>query len=179
ARGEMSLARDTLERALERIDTASTLAAPLLSLLVDVHLAAGDVDAAGAAADALDGCASAHPSLPSLRASAALARGRVCLATGSGDPLVCLREALTGFAQAQMPMEVAHSRLALASAIAAERPEVALSEARAALDAFERLQAARDADAAGALLRSLGARPASTRTSGVLTKREAEVLDLL
>ena len=98
---------------------------------------------------------------------------------GSMMIIVGVWEALTGFAQAQMPMEVAHSRLALASAIAAERPEVALSEARAALDAFERFQAARDADAAGALLRSLGARPASTRTSGVLTKREAEVLELL
>ncbi len=41
-------------------------------------------------------------------------------------------------------------------------------------------EAARDADAAGALLRSLGAKPASTRPGGaLLTKREAEVLDLI
>ena len=35
-----------------------------------------------------------------------------------------------------------------------------MAEARAALDAFERLQAARDADAAAAVLRSLGVRAA-------------------
>ncbi|HSK92339.1 MAG TPA: LuxR C-terminal-related transcriptional regulator [Euzebyales bacterium] len=55
-----------------------------------------------------------------------------------------------------------------------------MAEARAALDAFERLQAARDADAAAALLRMLGARPASNRPiDGSLTRREVEVLDLL
>ncbi len=38
----------------------------------------------------------------------------------------------------------------------------------------------RDVDAAGALLRSLGAKPASARPGGaVLTKRESEVLDLI
>ncbi len=55
-----------------------------------------------------------------------------------------------------------------------------MAEARAALEAFERLRAARDADAAAALLRSLGARPASGRRGGgLLTRREAEVLDLI
>jgi DNA-binding NarL/FixJ family response regulator len=79
-----------------------------------------------------------------------------------------------------MPMELAHARLELANALRTERPEVALAEARAALGAFERLQAARDADAAGAVLRSLGARAgAGPRATGLLTKRETEVLGLL
>ena len=49
-----------------------------------------------------------------------------------------------------------------------------------ALEGFERLEAARHADAAAQLLRSLGA-PARTGPKGVgaLTKREAEVLELL
>jgi len=55
-----------------------------------------------------------------------------------------------------------------------------VAEARAALVAFERLQAASHADAARALLRSLGA---ATRTgpggSGALTGREVEVLRLV
>ena len=55
-----------------------------------------------------------------------------------------------------------------------------MAEARAAHEAFERLHAARQVDAAAAVLRSLGARTASARPGGsVLTKREAEVLDLL
>jgi DNA-binding NarL/FixJ family response regulator len=77
-------------------------------------------------------------------------------------------------------MELARARLALANASVAERPEVAVAEARAALEAFERLRAARDADAAAAVLRSLGVPTAATRPSGgLLTRREAEVLELL
>lgn len=179
ARGETSLARDILERALSSVEPTSAAAAPFWSLLVDVHLAAGEVDDAGAAAEALAQCASGTTS-HYLRAAAALAHGRVCLARGSGDPNACLREALAGFSKAQMPMELARSRLELANALVADNPEVAMAEARAALEAFERLQAAREADAASALLRSLGARGASVkRTGGVLSKREAEVLDLL
>ena len=180
ARGETALARETLERALDRVDRTSTMAAPLLSLLVDVHLAADEVDDADAVATALAECAHGHPAHHSIQAAAALARGRVCLVSGMGDPQVCLREALAGFARAQMPMELARSRLELATALATEHPEVALAEARSALDGFERLQAARDVDAAAALLRSLGVRtPSPARTSGLLTKREAEVLELL
>jgi DNA-binding NarL/FixJ family response regulator len=104
----------------------------------------------------------------------------VCLATGTGDPQACLRDALSGFAKAQMPMEVAHSRLELANALLTERPEVAMSEARAALEAFDRLQAARHADAAAAVLRTLGVRTATPKSvAGLLSKREAEVLDLI
>ena len=180
ARGEHALARDVLERALAEIDVQTTAAAPLLALLVDVHLAEARVDEADAAASLLAECAARHPSHHYLHGAAALARGRVCLAAETGDPYGCLREALSAFARAQLPMELACSRLELAGAVAGERPEVALEEARAALDAFERLQAAREADAAAAVLRSLGARPASPKpTGGVLSKREAEVLDLL
>jgi DNA-binding NarL/FixJ family response regulator len=77
-------------------------------------------------------------------------------------------------------MEVARTRLELARALAERSPEVAVAEATAALEAFERLQAARHADAAGALLRSLGA-PVRTGPKGIgaLTRREAEILQLL
>jgi DNA-binding NarL/FixJ family response regulator len=79
-----------------------------------------------------------------------------------------------------MPMELARARLELADALRTDQPEVALAEARAALEAFERLEAARQVDAAAAVLRSLGVRPGSPRRStGTLTRREAEVLDLL
>ena len=179
ARGETSVARDLLERALEQIQPLETAGAGLLALLVDVHLAAGDLAAADVAATRLAECSQHHGS-DYLVAVAALARGRICLATGEGDPQACLRTALAGFARARMPMEVARSRLELANALLTEQPEVAMAEARAALAAFERLQAARQVDAAAAVLRSLGVRTASPRTvTTLLTKREAEVLDLL
>jgi DNA-binding CsgD family transcriptional regulator len=97
-----------------------------------------------------------------------------------GDPQSCIREALARFAKAQMPVETAHTRLELAALLAAERPEVAIAEARAALDAFERQNATHFADEAAALLRSLGVRTAAAkRTVGTLTKREVEVLELI
>jgi len=183
ATGQTALATDIIERALAEIDPTSTAAARLWALLVDVHLGANMVAEAGVAADNLAACAAAHPS-DYLLAVAALARGRVCLASGGGDAQGCLREALAGFSRAQMPVEVAHSRLELAHALITERPEVAMSEARAALDAFERLQAARHADEAAAVLRSLGVKATATRSpvkgsAGQLTKREAEVLELI
>jgi ATP/maltotriose-dependent transcriptional regulator MalT len=179
ASGQTALARDILERALAQIEPHSTSAAPLLALLVDVHLSAAMLDEAALAVDELTACATLHTS-HYLMAVAALARGRVDLAAGSGDPQACLREALAGFGRAQMPMEVAHSRLELAQVLLTEHPEVAMSEARAALEAFDRLQAARHADEAAAVLRLLGVRTASAKGSGdLLSKRETEVLDLI
>lgn len=178
-KGKTALAVDILDRALEQVDVSSTAAAPLLALLVDVQLSAHRVEDAAAAAERLTACATLHAS-DFLLAVSALARARVCLAAGTGDPYVCLREALTGFTRAQMPMDVAAARLELANALMIDRPEVAMAEARAALEAFERMQAARQADAASALLRTMGVRRPSARPGGgVLTKREAEVLELI
>lgn len=55
-----------------------------------------------------------------------------------------------------------------------------MAEAKAALEDFERLEAARHADAAAELLRSLGA-PIRTGPKGVgsLTRREVDVLQLV
>ena len=178
ARGEAELARDVLERALAQVDAVGAAAAPLWALLVDAHLAADRPDSAEAAAEQLARCAERTPA-PHLVATAALARGLVCMATGS-DPNACLREAMSGFTRAQMPMELARCRMTLARALLTERPEVAMAEARAALDAFQRLPAARDADGAAALLRSLGVRSSAGRQGeGRLTARENEVLQLL
>jgi DNA-binding CsgD family transcriptional regulator len=108
--------------------------------------------------------------------NAALAKGQVCIARGKGDARSCLHDALEGFARAQLPMELARARLEMARALSERSPEVAIAQAKAALTDFERLQAARHADAAGALLRSLGA-PVRTGPKGIgaLTKREAEI----
>jgi DNA-binding CsgD family transcriptional regulator len=179
ARGETARALDLLEHALADPAPQPAVEGPLLALLVDARLAAGEVAAAGEASDRLGRLAEEATS-DYLSAVAALARGRVCVAAGSGDARRCLREALGAFSMAQMPVELARARLELARAAAAEQPEVALAEAKAALEAFERRAAARDADAAASFLRSLGAQSRTgTRTGADLTRREAEVLDLL
>ncbi len=178
-RGESTLALGVLTRALSQIDPTSVAAAPLWAALVDAHIATGDHDGAATAVDQLVDCALRHPG-SYLRATAAMARGRLCLAESTGDPCGCLREAMLGFTKARAPMELAQARFELARALAGEQPEGALAEARAALEGFRRLPAARQADAVGALMRSLGSHERPTeRTSGVLTKREAEVLELL
>jgi DNA-binding NarL/FixJ family response regulator len=177
--GEHALARDALSRALVEFDTSSTAAVPLLAMLVDVEVDAGALDDADVAAQRLAAVAAERPG-SYVSAEAAFARGRVCVARSNGDVTACLREAVTGFATSMMPMEVARCRLELARAVADEHREVAVAEAQAALDVFEQLAAPRHADAAAAVLRSLGARPApARRADGVLTRREAEVLDLL
>ena len=72
-----------------------TMVGPLLTLLVDVHLEEGDVDAAARVAGRLDRIAEAQRG-PYLKAAAALAKGRLCVATGEGDARACLHEALEG-----------------------------------------------------------------------------------
>ena len=185
ARGETARARDLLERATEgpedEVPTVgeSTMMGPLLSLLIDVHLEEGNLDGAERVAQRLGRIAEAQRG-PYLRAVAALAKGRVCVAGGQGDARAFLHDALEGFARAQLPMELARTRLEMARALSERSPEVAIAEAKAALQGFERLKAARHADAAAALLRSLGA-PIRTGPKGVggLTGREVQVLRLL
>jgi DNA-binding NarL/FixJ family response regulator len=185
ARGDAALARDLLERATEGADGevaaigASTMLGPLLAQLVDVYLEQGCIPEAEQAAQRLHRIAQAQHGTY-LPAAAALAQGRVCVASGRGDARTCLNAALDGFAKSQLPMELARTRLEMAYALAERSPEVAIAEAKAALEDFERLDAARYADAAGALLRSLGA-PIRTgpKGFGALTRREAEVLELI
>ena len=78
-------------------------------------------------------------------------------------------------------MELAQAHFELARALERSNPTLALAEARAALEGFERLPAARHADAVGRA--DAVARIASTADAAdlrrALTKREAEVLELL
>jgi DNA-binding NarL/FixJ family response regulator len=179
ARGEPALAQEVLERVLEKGGLVDAVEGPLVALLAEVHLASGSPHEATQAVERLDTLAR-QQSGTYLKALAALARGRLCVATGTADARACLHEALSAFDKAQMPVEVAQARLELARANAANRPAVAVAEASAALETFRGACAARLADEAAALLRSLGAAPGPPgRGHDVLTRREAEVLDLL
>ena len=138
ARGDLSRARDLLERATGGWDDdvptvgTSTMVGPLLGLLVDVQLEQGDLDGADRIARRLDRVAAAQRG-PYLRAVAALATGRVGVATGRGDARAHLNRALDGFARAQLPMEQARARLELARALSERSPEAAVAEAKVAL----------------------------------------------
>lgn len=180
ASGDAAAARDLLEAVLGDVPPSGAHAIELLGLLVEVLLALGETAEAERRLDELAGATRGAHSAYSL-AVASLAKGLVCLATGRGDPHACLRAALRDFSRAQVPLETALVRLRLAETLAPERPSAAIDEAQAALATFERLKAVRHADAAAALLRSLGVRPATSRASGddALTRREAEVLHLL
>jgi DNA-binding CsgD family transcriptional regulator len=178
ARGQLDVARDLLQRALAAPDMAA-IAGPSLALLVDVELADGDVDEARRVANRLAQRAERQRG-PYLRAAAAMARGKIAVVEEADDAPDCFREAQSAFALARMPLHAAQAQIEMARAVAGERPEVALSEAIAALEAFERLNAPRDADAAAALVRTLGG-PARTgpKRREALTKRETEVLELV
>ena len=88
--------------------------------------------------------------------------------------------AVQRFENAGMRLETAATRLELAEALSTQAPETAVSEARAAHSAATDLGAIHLADRAAALLRQLGVK-GQTGPKGVgdLTKREAEVLNLI
>jgi DNA-binding CsgD family transcriptional regulator len=179
ARRDVALAEDLTRVCLEGKDPFDPARVPLLDLLIDVQLARGD---AGAARATLDGLAELATvcSDDRLSACAELAAGRVCTAEGSDQGASHLRVALERFSALELPLEAARAQLELARAVALTAPAAAVSDARLALRTFERLGAARDADAAAELLRGLGAPGrAWPKHYGVLTKRETEVLSLL
>lgn len=150
-------------------------------LLVEALLAAGNGAAAAAAAEQLAQLAAAAVGAGLVPAHAALALGRVAAAEGRTEAAaLCFEDALKWFAQLELPLETARTRLDLARALSRTQPVPAISEARAALSALDRLGASHDADLAAALLRSWGAGGRSVpREAGVLTRREREILGLL
>jgi DNA-binding NarL/FixJ family response regulator len=178
-RGETSLASTMLEYQLKRLGDNGPLTAPLLPLLVRARLAEGDPKGARAAAERFMELAGSLGHLH-LMALAELAAGQVS-AVGEDEAAVAhLEAALEAFSQLGMPFEEGRTRVELAAALADREPELAIAEARAGLELLERLGAAREADRAAGLLRSLGAggRRAPKRP-GELTRREREVLALL
>ena len=179
ARGEARTAEALLVGRLDEIGWENLLAAQLLEQLVQARLADDRVADARDAAEALS--AIAGPSgRERVEAAAALARGRVASAAGDADAVNVLQQAVNGFARLGLRLEVAQARLELARALAVQSPPTAIETARHARNELEALGASREADAAAALMRSLGARGrAGPRSLGSLSRRETEVLRLL
>jgi DNA-binding NarL/FixJ family response regulator len=180
ARGDSAGAITLVQRRLAQTPEGHAGSAPALALLVLAHLAQDEIDAAREAAAQLARLAGVQRS-GHAEALAAMSMAQVSIATGRLDQGgEQLETALRMFTGLDMPYEAAQVRLDLARSQAGRRPEVAIGEAETALAVFDRIGAAVDADAAAALLRSLGVSPRSSRRSaGELTDRERQVLDLV
>jgi DNA-binding NarL/FixJ family response regulator len=137
---------------------------------VEAAVAVGDLDAARRAADDLDEAARTYAS-SGLVAAAALARGRVRLASGDVDGAIAsLTSARRGWQELGARYQVTQVRRLLADALARRGNEAAAALERSAVEAE---------------LRALGVRddPGRTRPQGSgpgrLTAREVEVLSLV
>jgi len=180
ARGDLALAEDLARLCLEGEDASDPACAPLLELLVTIHLARDHLGAARTALQRLTALATGREDERTM-AAADLATGRLRAAEGDQRGRSHLQAALERFSALDLPLEAARAQLELARALDPEARAGAAAEARLALETFERLGASRDADAAAELLRTLGQRSgrAWPKRYGALTKRETEVLSLL
>jgi DNA-binding CsgD family transcriptional regulator len=179
ARGDVALAGDLGRFCLESTPPSDPDCASVLVLLVEVQLAGGDLAAAEASLRQLAQLAVDRED-DRTRALAKLAGGAVLAARGDEQARADFQAALESFSELGLALEAAQARVALARALGTHAPAAAVFEARNALETFERLGATRDADAAAALLRELGAPArAFTKAYGTLTRRETDVLSLL
>jgi DNA-binding NarL/FixJ family response regulator len=179
ARGDLGLAEELAQLCFEGSDPADPACGPLLELLIEIQLARQETEAAKETLARLEALASGSGD-EHVSALAELGAGRVCAAEGDERAVAQLKRALEKLATLNLPHEAGRARLELARALGSRSPDAAAGEAKLALAAFERLGAARDADAAAALLRELGAGGrAWPKGHGKLTKRESEVLPLV
>ena len=180
ARDEPGAAASVLGRKLREVQGGSLEGAAVSELLVEAEIAQGALADATARAERLAELAS-HVDSQLVSARAQRALGRAHAAADGSDAIASLEAALAAFRQLEMPFEAAKTRLLIATTLAGDERETAIAEARATLAGFEELGAGPGADAAAALLRSLGvsAARAGPKGIGLLTKRELEVLALL
>jgi DNA-binding CsgD family transcriptional regulator len=152
---------------------------PGIAVLAELQLACGQTDAAARSVARL-GDPAARDLGPALTGYAHLARGLVGAA--SADPAAGreLQAAVRLFGAAQLPLEQACARIALAEALTTTDPGAALALTRPAAETFARLGASSELDRTAALLRTLGVRMTlSPRVEGLLTGRERDVLSLI
>jgi DNA-binding CsgD family transcriptional regulator len=179
ARGAAAVAEELLQRRLDEVGRLNLLAAPLLGQLVEARLARNQADqareVAGLLAKLADGSGRER-----VEALAELARARVAAHSGDVDAADLFRLAINAFAALGLRLEAARARLELAQVSAEIAPGAAADVARRSRDELDALGAVREADAAAALMRTLGViGRTGPRRLGLLSKRETEVLRLL
>jgi DNA-binding CsgD family transcriptional regulator/predicted negative regulator of RcsB-dependent stress response len=179
-RGDAAVAAAVLHRRLDAAGTERLDLAALIELLGETEIALQNIDAAVERATALVARGAVND-CHVIVAHGERLLGHALVSTDVSGARTHLETALAAFIQAGIPYRAAQTRLLLAQVLAPNAPEVAASEARVALSAFEDLGAGRDADAAASLMRELGVKAAriGPKNVGRLTKREQEVLGLL
>jgi len=183
ARGEPGAASALVERRLGRLTKECLEASRLTELLGEIDVARSAFSDAAERATTLLERATSRRCRPVV-AAASRVLGRASL--GAGDPSQAKKQferALAEFDDLGLAVDAARTRLLLARALAAADADAdaVVAEARTALHAFETIGAARDADEAAALIRSLGARArrGGPTADGLLTLREREVAALV
>jgi DNA-binding NarL/FixJ family response regulator len=175
AEGRVDDAVAAIEREIAAAEDDRVRRARVLAAFVEIMLAAGDVDAAGAGVDVLEEIAADFDSTY-LEAVAAEGRGAVLLV--SGDPVRAtevLRQAWRTWRALDAPYETARVRLRMTRAYRELGDhDAADMELAAAVRVFEHLKAT----PALAQVNELSRRPRHA-TPGGLTPREVEVLHLV
>jgi ATP/maltotriose-dependent transcriptional regulator MalT len=177
-RGDPAAAIPLAERMLRQLPPENrTQRAAALELAARAKAATGDVDGARNHLEELRSVAEAVPTTP-LRAAAAFCDGVVAAAAGDHDSAaVALEDAIGLFAASDAPFELGRARIELARSLAElGRKEPARREAAAAAEVLEQTGASALRERAEEVLDSLNGR---TRSKGLLTSRELEVLGLI
>ncbi len=143
AEGRSEAARSMIERAMIEPSLTVLDRAKLLPALVEVRVACGEIAAAAEGVSELETIITTYTS-PALVASAALARGRVELARGQAEQaMLHLRRACRIWAEIDLPIELAQTRLLLSRAYSAlGNTDEAELEERTAQAAMGRIGAA-------------------------------------
>jgi tetratricopeptide (TPR) repeat protein len=179
--GATSLIGDAIRHPIripskERPPTGDLYLAPLLDAQVEVAVAAGDLDTARRASEQLGSIAATYHRSPYLRASAALARGRVALLEGDLDAAIgAACDAVADWSETGAPYEAALARMVVAEAHQrAGNAEAARMQWRAAATALDEFGAAPAAAKAAALADGQAPRPEPERGSreGMFRRQE-------
>ena len=179
ALGRPGRAVDRLRTTLELLHDTPVLTLPLRVRLVDAALDAGDVALAGSSSRRIEELAALTGTILHA-AHREHALGKVAFEMGGGEATELLRSACIGFARASAPLPASRARIILARSLVDRDQGLAIAEARGAIQAFDRMGAAVEADRASAFLRELGVRGRTgPRGVGVLSRREQEVLRLV
>jgi DNA-binding NarL/FixJ family response regulator len=180
--GDARRAAEIAERLLRRGPVAPLDRVAPLELLARARAGLGELDAALAALEDLNGIVSDRQ-MPYLQGRSHLVAGELALAAGEPEEArQAIEDAADLFVETSAPYETALARLALAEALARlGRAEAAQAEALAARDSFVALGATADAERAAQAASGKGGQAAAGDGAplGELTPREQEVLRLV
>lgn len=178
-KGEPTLAKALVERALPRGGQYTLAHVPALLALVEVHLQLDDVAAAKRSIEALERIAAVAQS-SYLGAQLSFANGMIALR--DNDPEGARHffgQVIDSLRMYERSVLAGRTRLQMAKSLVSTDIHAAIAWARGALATFERIGSQHEAEKATALLRTLGVtRATPQRSETPLTNRELEIAAL-